>query len=609
MNYLALISILAFVFDLFLGTLVYNKNPKNRLNKIFLLLCLWSSYWHITEYGYICAHNLETAIFWYKAGALWPLAIAFCLHLILIFIDHSRLLTNKLTYIVIYLPALIFSFFDLTTNKLGWIIRDEDFGWTYQFQKGSIISQLCELWILIISLVTIYISFRYFLKVSSYRKKKQAIFFLIGVLAPFVVGIICSMLLPAFDVKFPDLTATAMLIGNVFFAYGIWKYDLFTLTPEAVAKNIIATITDSLLLVNPNGKIVLENTSARRLLKSEEITITGQYLSNVLIETNEHSAHDGKIIEQLGKKRFLADYEMLLVAKDGAKIPVSISASTLREEDGTVLGYVLVARDIADRKRSENELRLAKEKAEVANQTKSDFLANMSHELRTPLNHIIGFTELVLDKKFGELNKTQEEYLGDALQSSKHLLALINDILDLSKVEACKQKLELSTFNLAHLLENSVVMVKEKALKHSIQLALDTNSIPETVQADERLLKQIMYNLLSNAVKFTPDGGRVSVTAQTCALSDKDYQADVLNQAFGVKISVSDTGIGIHPEDLKRIFNPFEQVESSKSRKYQGTGLGLPLCKNFVDLHGGNIWVDSKGDDQGSSFHFVIPQK
>ena len=152
-------------------------------------------------------------------------------------------------------------------------------------------------------------------------------------------------------------------------------------------------------------------------------------------------------------------------------------------------------------------------------------------------------------------------------------------------------------------------MVKEKALKHSIKLSLDTNGIPETIQADERMLKQIMYNLLSNASKFTPDGGEVSVTARTCALNDKDCQANVRSGGSGVKISVSDTGIGIHSEDLKRIFSPFEQVESSKSRKYRGTGLGLSLCKNFVGLHGGDIWVDSKGDGQGSSFHLVIPQK
>jgi signal transduction histidine kinase len=184
---------------------------------------------------------------------------------------------------------------------------------------------------------------------------------------------------------------------------------------------------------------------------------------------------------------------------------------------------------------------------------------------------------------------------------------LINDVLDLSKVEAGKQKLELSTFNLVHFLQSSVIMVREKVMAHSIQLSLDTDGIPENIQANERKLKQVMYNLLSNAVKFTPDGGQVSVTAKEYDHNGEDYPANFKNIGIGVKISVSDSGIGIRPEDLDRIFNPFEQVETSNSRKYQGTGLGLSLSKNFIDLHGGKIWAESQGHGKGASFHFAIP--
>ena len=251
--------------------------------------------------------------------------------------------------------------------------------------------------------------------------------------------------------------------------------------------------------------------------------------------------------------------------------------------------------------------RLEKEAAEDANRAKSEFLANMSHELRTPLNHIIGFTELVLDKNFGELNEIQAEYLTDVHSSSKHLLSLINDILDLSKVEAGKLELQVEPLDIDALLRNSIVMIKEKAMKHSIAVQLEAKGIVEEINADERKLKQVMYNLLSNAMKFTPDGGKVTIKAQNYNFNGNGRKKDKKSQRAGIKISVSDTGIGIDSKDINRIFNPFEQVESSASRKFQGTGLGLSLTRQLVELHGGTIWVESEGEGLGTTFQFTIP--
>ena len=258
-------------------------------------------------------------------------------------------------------------------------------------------------------------------------------------------------------------------------------------------------------------------------------------------------------------------------------------------------------------KKQRKQIVKAKRKAEAANEAKSEFLANMSHELRTPLNHIIGFTELVVDKTLGEINAKQEEYLGDVLQSSRHLLSLINDILDLSKVEAGKMEFQPSKLNLAELLNSCLVMVKEKALKRSIQLELESDNTPIEITADPRKLKQIIYNLLSNAVKFTPEGGEIWLRAERCKMDDKHIPDNSDSSESAIKISVSDTGIGLNSEDIDHIFRPFEQLESSANRKFQGTGLGLSLSKEFVELHGGKIWVESAGEGKGAEFSFAIP--
>jgi signal transduction histidine kinase len=231
---------------------------------------------------------------------------------------------------------------------------------------------------------------------------------------------------------------------------------------------------------------------------------------------------------------------------------------------------------------------------EAASQHKSEFLANMSHELRTPLNAVIGFSEVLLQRMFGELNEKQDEYLNDIYASGQHLLSLINDILDLSKIEAGRMELAPAPFHLPSALENAVTLVKERAARHGIALELDIDPRLGEVVGDERKIKQILLNLLSNAVKFTPEGGRISLKARRTDGT--------------VEIAVTDTGIGIAPEDQAAIFEEFRQVGSDETRKQEGTGLGLTLAKKFVELHGGRIWVESELG-RGSTFTFALPIK
>jgi PAS domain S-box-containing protein len=426
-------------------------------------------------------------------------------------------------------------------------------------------------------------------------------------------------------------------------------------------ENVISNSVDGIMIVDPQGTITKVNEALKQMLGFTEEELIGKHTSELPSKEPEDIQISSEMIAQLFEKGYIETAEAVWVKNDGSKFPIEVNMVLLKDEMGTVIGGVSSIRDITERKNNqeilkkaneeledrvqertvelqesnqqlqweikerkeiEQQLVTAKETAESANKAKSDFLANMSHELRTPLNHIIGFTELVLDKNFGDLNDTQSEYLGDVLQSSQHLLSLINDILDLSKVEAGKQELEPTNLDLKELLERSLIMFKEKTLKHGLQLSLDVDHVPDTITADERKLKQVVYNLVANAVKFTPEGG--SVTLSACHISSAnghwkksdgtlfhvpvvDDDQSSINQKECVAISVKDTGIGIEQEDLKRIFNPFEQVDTSSSRKYQGTGLGLSLCRKLVKLHGGILWAESEGEGKGTTLNFIIP--
>ena len=230
---------------------------------------------------------------------------------------------------------------------------------------------------------------------------------------------------------------------------------------------------------------------------------------------------------------------------------------------------------------------------EVASQHKSEFLANMSHELRTPLNAIIGFSEVLSERMFGELNEKQEEYLKDIYASGMHLLSLINDILDLSKIEAGRMELELMDFDLPAALDSALTLVRQRAARRGISLDSNVDERLGQIQADERKIRQVVLNLLSNAIKFTPEGGRIEVGA--------------VPRDGSVEVSVSDTGIGIAPEDQEAVFEEFRQVGTAE-KKAEGTGLGLTLCRKFIELHGGRIWVKSQVG-AGSTFGFTIPKR
>jgi signal transduction histidine kinase len=268
-----------------------------------------------------------------------------------------------------------------------------------------------------------------------------------------------------------------------------------------------------------------------------------------------------------------------------------------------------------------DRLKEALQRANESDRLKSEFLANMSHELRTPLNAIIGFSELLGYQYPEKLDESQNEFIKNINASGQHLLSIISDILDLSKIEAGKLHTELKDVHVPGLLNNGLAMFGEHARKQRVQLSVEVEVGLETIQADELRLKQIVYNLLSNAVKFTPDGGKVTLSARRLTRKNNQWLTkngeiaslpvpagrEFIDHERVMDIAVTDAGIGVRKEDQQRIFNPFVQVDGSISRRYEGTGLGLSLTKRFAELHGGYICMESEGENKGSTFHCIIP--
>ena len=604
MPFLSFLHFFSTLVYIYLLTFLLIKNWRSPLNRIcaviFFCFALWCLGKTVTHNPYV---SEETALSYMKIVILgaWTFS-GFLLCFALIFTERRILLQKKWIYAIIFIiPAIAIGEQWFHGTILTYIKRP--FGWGIQWQKSPLTLPLMAYFFSSITLA-VFLILSFARKTTNPIKKKQAIIIGVSMLLGFVIGYPTNVFIPRLtSTSFPDLAHNMALIWAVGLVYAIVKYKFMVISPATAAENIISTMTDTLILSDPTGKIVTVNRAGSELLGYHKTELMDRKIRSLFHGNKRSILH---ILENIRQKP-IVEQDVLFKSKAGESKPVSLSSSLLRGEEDEIAGIVCIARDITERKIAEQEMKVAKELAEKASKAKSEFLANMSHELRTPLNHIIGFTDLVLNNKCGELNEVQSEYLTDVRESSYHLLSLINEILDLSKVEAGKLELQLGSVNLRELLENSLTMIQEKAIKHGINLSNHLNGIPDTITADELKLKQIIYNLLSNAVKFTPDGGNISITARPSELNRPHFSTASSNGNGGLEISVSDTGIGLDSKDLDRIFSPFEQVENSKNRKFQGTGLGLSLTKNLVELHGGIIWAESKGAGRGSAFRFVIP--
>jgi PAS domain S-box-containing protein len=377
-------------------------------------------------------------------------------------------------------------------------------------------------------------------------------------------------------------------------------------------RSLIESSIDALITTDPRGIITDINKQTEALTGRTRDELVGAPFKNQFTDAYRAQAGINRVLNE-GR---VTNYELTARARDGTLTVVSYNASTFLDRDRNLQGVIAAARDITELKRFEQTMVQKNVELEDASRMKSEFLANMSHELRTPLVAIIGFSEVLRDGLLGELTLQQRGYIGDIFNSGQHLLSLINDILDLSKVEAGKMTLELESIPLAALLQNSLSIVKEKAAARHIRLDLVAASDMGSVTADPRKIKQILYNLLSNAVKFTSEGGQVTVRIARVTRADvgqlsgswKGWSLPLADNGFEqfLKISIVDSGIGITAEGLERLFKPFSQIDAGLSRKFEGTGLGLAVVKVLAELHGGAVAAES-AVGEGSCFTVWLP--
>jgi signal transduction histidine kinase/DNA-binding response OmpR family regulator len=414
--------------------------------------------------------------------------------------------------------------------------------------------------------------------------------------------------------------------------------DTDTLLKAGALQNaIFASANFSCIATDANGVIQIFNVGAERMLGYTAADVMNRITPADLHDPQELIARAKALSLEFARpiapgfealvfkaSRGIEDiYELTKVRKDGSRFPAIVSVTALRDAQAGIIGYLLIGTDNTARQHIEEERQILERtlqqknaELEEASRMKSEFLANMSHELRTPLNSIIGFSEVLRDGLIGDMTDPQRGFIGDIFSSGTHLLSLINDILDLSKVEAGKMTLDLEPVGVASLLANSLSIVRGRAAGHHIRLEMDAPEELGSIQADARKIKQIVYNLLSNAVKFTADGGRVVLRAgrvpraQVGHLSGswagRNFSFADNGFAEFIGISVTDSGIGVPRDGLARLFTPFSQIDSGLARRYEGTGLGLAMVKLLAELHGGTVAVES-AVGEGSCFTVWLP--
>lgn len=544
------------------------------LNKIFFILCISFSYWAFTDFMPLQAESIETASLWLKFGSFWPVCPALLVHFSLVYSENKKLLKKKLTYFLMYAPTLFFSVIYLTTNLISGEPQKTPWGYTNSLPENPLVYSIITILLFGMAFLAIVTCVEYYGKQNTKNKRKQAKFVVAALSIPIFSNFLSQILFIANEIDFPDLTVVSSFFSAVLIGYTIWKYQLFDVNVETAAENIIAIMPDSLVLIDPEGKIVAINQSLTQVLGYGEDEVVGNSPDMLFNEKGLTS----KIFEKTSKNVKLKNFETKFKAKSGKEIEVIISASMIRNNQDKISGIVAVVHDVTEKKQMEKRV-LKYEKSAVLGQAAT----MVGHDLRNPLQAIQN-ANYVIQVQLKKLDKTNL-----ILENSLKMSQIIDDsieyanniVLDLKDFSS-ERKAKSSKVNINELMEDSLVFCN---IPKNVEIIKELTEVLIT-EVDKSMIKRVFVNIISNGVQAMPDGGTLKISTK----KTNDF----------VEVCFKDTGSGISEENMKKLFSPFFTT------KAQGMGMGLAICKKFVESNGGCINVESQ-ETIGSAFTVRIP--
>jgi len=587
MNVFALLSILSCVVVFLLGSFIFLRDTRKPLNRVFILLCLSLALWSFAEFGYRQADNLETAYFWLKLSDLSFIVAPVLLHFVLVFTQERKLLRNKLTYLLLYAPALVVILLALPTNLIGGEPVKEYWGWTYTIPESSLVYSVSYFWAYGLGILSLYLCLLYYLKEFDHKKKQQAKYVLIGFLIVVATGLLTEWLLPLLQIRIPELTTTTFTIACACAGYAMWKYELFAMTPATAADGIISTMPDSLLLIDPDQRITLANQATLKMLGYEESELIGQPVEIIFAEKDDEKAVvKGITGEEPIEARFITA-ETNFRTKAGKSVPISLSRSVMRDRGRKLQGIIYIGRDITERKLAEEEKQRMEEHLQTAGRLAAvgELSAGVAHELNNPLAAIQGFAQFLAQRD--NLDETTRSDVETIYKEAQRATRITSNLLSFAR----RHKPEKRLVSINEVIERSLELHAYRMKVNNIEVLLELDTDLPMTMADSNQMQQVFVNVINNAEQAMREAhgrGRLCVKTQKMGKM--------------VRIAFTDDGPGILEDNLKRMFDPFFTTKDVG----EGTGLGLSICYGLVEGHGGHMYAESK-PGKGATIVVEIP--